>query len=135
MALTLPARRARLVALRDLIDAQGGGALHVFAAPQPAVGAPALGPPLLIMALGPVSFELDPAEAQMVATATGHVAISGLPAWVRFVSGAGAPVLDLPAGLPGTGAAVVITDGQDPPSLQLWTGGEATATVTLTEAP
>lgn len=134
MSLSLAARRARLVALRDLIDAEGGGALHAFAAPQPPMGGASETAPLVIAALGPVSFELHATEASMqFVDIEVHVALSGVPAWVRFVNGAGVAVMDLLAGLPGSGAPVIITDGADPPSLQLRTGGVAKFSCSMIE--
>lgn len=133
MSLSLDARRARLLAIRDKIDAGGGGALHLYGGAQPGMGAAAAAPPLLIVALGAVSFELHATEASMALTASGHVAISGVPTWARFVDGSGLPVMDLPAGLPGSGAPVVVSDGEDPPSRQLWTGGLVNVSASIAE--
>lgn len=133
MSLSLDARRARLLAIRDKIDSAGGGALHVFGGVQPSMGAAAAAAPLLIVDLGVVSFELHATEASMSLTASGHVAISGVPTWVRFVDGAGVAVMDLPAGLPGSGMPVIVSDGEEPPSRQLWTGGLVNVSASLAE--
>lgn len=134
MAFPLSARRARLLAVRDLLDAAGGGAMLAFSGPQPSVGGPPGTPPHFIVALGAVSFELHATDASMSTVVVGHVAISGTPTWARFVDGSGNVVMDLPAGPPGTAAPVIISDGQDPPTAQLWTGGEVTVTITCTES-
>lgn len=134
MAINLSARRARLLAIRDLIDAHGGGALHAFGGVQPTFGAAAATAPLLIASLGAVSFELHATDAAMaLADLVAYVSVSGVPTWVRFVDGLGTPVMDLPAGLPGSGMPVIITDGADPPSNQMWTGGVVTISCTVAE--
>lgn len=132
MSLSLAARRARLLAIRDLIDA-GGGLLHAYGYTQPATGTAATEPPLMTAVLAPVSFELHATEASMTLTVETNVAVAGSPLWVRFVDGAGLPVMDLAAGLPGSGLPVIITDGQDPPSAQMWVGGLATITCGIAE--
>ena len=50
-----------------------------------------------------------------------------------MVDGAGVAVYDCTAGPPGSGAELIVTDGNVPPSAQMYTGGEVTATHTITE--
>ncbi|UCU94029.1 hypothetical protein [Hydrogenophaga taeniospiralis] len=132
MSLTLVGRRARLLAIRDLIDA-GGGRLHAYGYAKPATGADATEAPLMTAVLASVSFELHATEASMTLTVETNVAVAGSPMWVRFVDGAGVPIMDLDAGLPGSGLPAIITDGQDPPSAQMWVGGVATITCGIAE--
>lgn len=133
MSLSLAARRARLLALRDLIDAEGPGALLVYGYTQPAMGTAATEAALMTVTLGAVSFELHATEASMTLAAETNVAVAGSPQWARFADGAGAPVMDLPAGLPGSGAPVIVTDNQDPPSAMMWVGGVVTITCGIAE--
>lgn len=135
MSLSLAARRARLLALRALIDAEGGGALWLLGgsmAPNPET--PPATAPLAIIALATVSFEMHATAAQMdLVQAVGHAASAGQPTWARYVDGASGGVYDCTAGPPGSGAEIIVTDGQEPPSSQMYTGGEITATHTITE--
>ena len=62
----------------------------------------------------------------------GNAALSGQPTWARFVDGAGTGVLDRTVGPPGSGAQMILTDGQPVPSTQMYTGGEITVNYTLT---
>ncbi len=135
MSLSLVARRGRLLHVRTLIDADGGGAMHfhvgaMAAAPEAAPDSP----PIAIVALAPVSFELHATAAEMtLVPAQGNAAVSGQPTWVRFVDGSGIVVLDRTAGPPGSGAQVIVTDGKDPPSAFFFTGGEVNVTATMSE--
>lgn len=133
MSLSLAARRARLLAIRDLIDAGGGGLLHAYGYAPPPMGTAATEAPLMTAVLAPVSFELHATDASMTLTVETNVAVAGSPMWVRFVDGAGVPIMDLAAGLPGSGLPAIITDGQDPPSAQMWVGGVATITCSIAE--
>lgn len=125
MSLSLATRRDRLLAIRSRIDAGGGGALWLLdgdMAPSPE-SAPA-NAPLATVALPEVSFTMHESEAEMTLEATGHAAMSGQPTWARYVNAAGVGVWDRTAGPPGSGAQVIVTDMQDPPTSQIWTGGE-----------
>lgn len=135
MSLSLAARRAKLLAVRDSIDAAGGGALHIYSGVQPlSADQPADGVPLAIIALAVPSMSLHASEAQMVLPATvGYAALSGVPTWARFVDGNGLPMLDCAAGLPGSGAPLTVTDGKAPPSSTLYVGGEITVSMTFVE--
>ena len=133
MSLALATRRARLLAVRDAIDANGGGALHLHAGtmePNPETAASS--PPLVIVA--PVSFVMHAAAAQMdLVPAQGYAALSGQVTWARYVDGAGNPVSDHTAGPPGSGAQIVVTDGATVPTAQVYTGGEINVTHTVIE--
>ena len=135
MSLALATRRARLLAVRDAIDANGGGALHLHAGtmePNPETAASS--PPLVIVALAPVSFVMHAGAAQMdLVPAQGHAALSGQVTWARYVDGAGNPVSDHTAGPPGSGAQIVVTDGATVPTAQVYTGGEINVTHTVSE--
>lgn len=135
MSLSLAARRARLLTVRDQVDIGGGGAVHLYASPMAeSPETPAASAPLAIVALAEVCGTLHATAAQLdLVPAVGYAAQSGVPAWARFVDGNGAPVYDCTAGLPGSGAVLIITDGQEPPSHQMYVGGEITVTATLTE--
>ncbi|OGB19435.1 MAG: hypothetical protein A2W72_24270 [Burkholderiales bacterium RIFCSPLOWO2_12_67_14] len=133
MSLTLAVRRAKLLAIRDHIDAGGGGAVHIFGSTRPATGEPSAEPPLLIGAFGPVSFALHATYAILTCTLEANVAVSGLPVWARFVDGAGVAVMDMSAGLPGSGAQVIVSDGQPVPSMQMYVGGLVTINCSLME--
>lgn len=135
MSLSLAARRARLVAVRTLIDAGGGGAVQFYdgsMVDNPETAAP--GAPLAIVALAEVSFELHATAAQMdLIPAVGHAALPGQATWARYVDGAGVAVYDCAAGPPGSGAEIIVTNGATPPSAVMYTGGEITVTHTATE--
>lgn len=135
MSLSLATRRARLLTVRDLIDANGGGALHLHGGSM--VASPETPPatdPLVIVALDPVSFAMHPTAAQIdLVPAQGFAALPGQITWGRYVDGAGNPVYDCTAGPPGSGAELIVTDGATPPTAQVFTGGEVNVTHTFTE--
>lgn len=136
MSLSLDTRRSRLLAVRADIDAAGGGALHLHggtlaASPE----TPPAAPPLVIVALAPVSFALHETAAEMaLQPAQGFAALSGQITWARYVSGTGAPVYDCTAGPPGSGAELIVTDGATVPTAQVYTGGEVNVSHTVVEA-
>lgn len=134
MSLSIAARRARLLTIRDLIDAGGGGALHLHSLPKAdnPEAAAAL-PPLAIIALEAPSFVLDEGGAVSMAMveAAGYASIAGLVSWGRFVDGSGTAVFDEEAGPPGSGKAIIVADGQDPPTAQVYIGGVVTVNGTF----
>ncbi len=135
MTLALATRRRRLLAVRDDIDAAGGGALHIHGGVPPASPEEAAyAPPLAIVALPVPCMSLHATDAQMVLSASvGYAARYGTPTWARFVDGNGTPVYDCTAGLPESGATLIVTDGQAPAGSTFYVGGELTATATFTE--
>lgn len=128
MSLSTKGKRARLLAIRDLVDANGGGSLQLFGgiiAETPET--PADAQPLAIVALDAVSFDLHPTAASMtLIEAVGNASQSGLITWGRFVDGNGEAIFDALAGTPGSGAPIIVTDGQVPPSAAVYIGGEVT---------
>lgn len=138
MALSLAARKARLQAIGSLINASGGGAVQLHAAPMAA--SPEDAPnaaPLAIVALaancGFVS-DLIGLATFTFAPVVGNAATGGVVAWARFVDGAGVAVYDAAAGLPGSGQPVIFKDNKTPASAQLFAGGEVQiAAALLTE--
>lgn len=134
MSLSLATRRARLLAVRSQIDADGGGALHLHGGTMAnSPETPPAAAPLVIVALDPVSFSLHPTDAQMDLVAQGFAALSGQITWGRYVDGAGNPVYDCTAGPPGSGARLIVTDGAPVPTAQVFTGGEVNVTHTITD--
>jgi len=131
--MTLAARRDLLLDLRARIDADGGGALQLFAGTM-TDDAEATPPaaPLAILALAVPSFVLDPTEALMtLAQAQGNASVAGQVTWARFVSGSGSGVLLMTAGPPGSGAELIVTDGRTPPTAQVYTGGVITVDASI----
>lgn len=135
MSLALRTRRNWLLAMRADIDGEGGGAAWLLdgsMAPNPET-APA-NSPIAIISLAPVSFSMHATEVRMdLVPAVGNAARAGQPTWVRYVDGAGVAVYDCLAGPPGSGAEAIVTDGLEPPSAMMYTGGVVTLTHTITE--
>lgn len=127
-------RRARLLAVRDAILAHGDGAIwYLDGGMAPSPDAAITITPLASLVLTADSFTLHPTAAEMLIESLGNASSSGQPTWVRFVDGTGMGVLDRTAGPPGSGAQVIVTDDQDPPTAQIWTGGEIDFSHTLTD--
>ena len=121
MSLALATRRRRLDVVRQDIDAAGGGAIEVYA------DGGAL--PLLTISLPVPCMSMHTTDAQMSLVAIiGYVSLGGVPASARFVDSDGALVFECAAGLPGSGAQLIITDGKVPASSSLYVGGEVTVT-------
>lgn len=134
MSLSVAARRARLLVVRDLILASGDGALWLLDGPMaPNPTAAISGTPLAIVALDLDAFTLHETDATLVISAVGNAATSGLPTWARFVDGDGAGVLDVTAGPAGSGAQAIVADIENPASGQIWTGGQLAVTLTWVE--
>lgn len=135
MSLCLRTRRNRLLAIRSDIDAAGGGALQLFGgsmADTPET--PASGSPLATVQLSAVSFGLHATDAVMtMVEAVGNASQSGLVTWGRFVDGDGLAIYDAPAGVPGSGAPIVVSNGQPVPSAQVYIGGVVTVNATFSE--
>lgn len=127
-------RRARLLAVRDAILAHGDGAVwYLDGGMAPSPDAAITITPLATLPLTSDSFTLHPTDAELLIETLGNASSSGQPTWVRFVDGTGMGVLDRTAGPPGSGAQVIVTDDQDPPTAQIWTGGEIDFSHTLTD--
>lgn len=119
--------------VRDAILAHGGGAVHVYGSAYPGQDVPSGYPPMFTRALDAADLVLHPTDASMQLDVEGNVALSGTPTWARFVDGAGTPVDDRSAGLPGSGAQVIVTDGETPPSSAMYPGGVVTVSITFVE--
>lgn len=133
MSFGLATRRSNLLHTRGLIDAEGGGAALFFNTTMPAdASADPGGSPLAIVALEEVSCVLDDTLAVMgIVPVVGNAAAAGIPTWCRIVDGAGVGIGDFTAGPPGSGAVVIVVNGEDPPTAQMFTGGEITVTGTI----
>lgn len=132
MGLSVSAKRARLLAFRDVILAHGDGAIWYLTgtiAPTPETVVALT--PHAVLPLTADSFELHATAAEMLVTSEGNATAAGITTWVRFVDANGDGIRDMTAGVPGSGAQVIVTDGETPPSAQVWTGGEITFTHTL----
>jgi hypothetical protein len=134
MGLSLAVRRARLLLVRDAILAHSGGALQIYGSVYPGQGAASAEPPLMIRTIGSGDLVVHATEASMTLSVEGNVALSGLPNWARFVDGESTPVHDCTAGAPGSGAALIVSNGEPVPSSALYPGGIATATIAFVEA-
>ena len=134
MSLSTQARRARLLALRDTIDATGPGAVWLMDGTQPANADTATSTtPISAVTLANPCAALGTGAVLDLVPAVGFAARMGTPTWVRVVDATGAAVLDASAGPPGSGAAFVITNGDTPPSAQLYTGGQVTITAQISD--
>jgi hypothetical protein len=112
-----------VTALRDTIDADGGGALLFYATDLPAtpettiVGPPLVTVPLAAPACGVVSdvgglatLTITPVAAQVIA--------GGDIVFARVQDGSGTSITDLPAGLAGSGKPVTVS------AVHVYAGGE-----------
>ena len=129
MGFPLYIRRAQLLDVRDRILASGGGAVHVYGSVYPGTEAPSADAPLLIRSLSASDLVMHATEAHMALNAEANVALTGTPTWARFVDGAGATVYDASAGLPGSGAQLIVSDGQEPPGAAMYPGGVVTMSI------
>lgn len=135
MGLSLTTRRARLALVRDAILANGGGAVHIYGNAYPGQDAESPEPPLMIRALSAADIPVHATDAYMSINVEANVALSGVPAWARFVDGAGTPVYDCSAGLPASGSVLIVTNGQPTPSSAMYPGGVVTLSIEFVEAP
>lgn len=69
-----------------------------------------------------------------LSAAIGYASGSGEIGHVRFVDSTGAVVMDADCGVPGSGAALIVSPVSGPPTLLVYTGGElSTGVLELTE--
>lgn len=129
MGFPLAIRRAQLLDVRDRILASGGGAVHVYGSVYPGTEAPSADPPLVIRSLSAADLVMHATEAHMLIEVEANVALTGTPTWARFVDGTGATVYDASAGLPGSGAQLIVSDGQEPPGAAMYPGGVVTMSI------
>ena len=129
--LSLAARLARVIALRSMIDAHGGGKMFFYEA----IGAGVLPPtpetavttaPLATLPLDtPTSGTVDTAGEATALVAllsltpvSALASLQGVVGFVRIADGAGAGIVDLRAGPPGSDLPVILS------AMQMYTGGE-----------
>lgn len=123
MAFPLAIRRARLLDVRSRILANGGGAVHIYGNVYPGVENASPDAPLVIHALTSANLVMHPTDALLTFVGEANAALNGSPTWARFVDGAGSTVYDCTAGLPGSGAALIVSDGETPPGANFYVGG------------
>ena len=125
MSLALATRQKRLTVVRADIDTSGPGALHLHALP---VAEPPTSAPLAVLPLalpcGVMDVDANNFARLSLAPVTANALASGAVGWGRYVDGAGVLVLTALAGLPGSGAPIIVTDGQQPPSASVFVGGQ-----------
>lgn len=119
----------RLRALPRALDSGGGnGYLHIYTSPAPVTAGGEVPPESTLLcglalpypsvttyADGVLS--LTPSSVPIMATVTGECA------WARFTTHQGLWVADMDIGLIGSGATLELHNGQSPPSLMLYAGG------------
>lgn len=123
--LSLVTRQARLLALRDQIDAGGGGALWLYEGVMPVEGTPEiataavfLGAIELAVVSGAIGVSGNIATYTLTSPQTGNMVATGIVGWVRAVDGTGLGVMDLTAGGVASGAQAIFSD------TQMYAGGE-----------
>lgn len=122
--LSLVARKARLGALRDLIDTSGGGRMFFYqgsalpVTPETATTDPLLCTLLLATQSGVIGNSSNVATLTLSVPRAGIVLATGVTGWVRIANGAGDGVLDLLVVKAPETAPVVLSD------TQLYSGGE-----------
>ena len=133
MSLSVRTKRSRLWAIAADVDGGGGGALQLFGNTMPETPETAPGAsPTVIVALEAPAFELHPTEISMtLVQAVGYAVQFGEIKWGRFVDGNGLPVYQALAGPPGSGKPIIVSDGQDPPTANVYIGGEVTVNGTF----
>jgi hypothetical protein len=133
MPFPIAIRRARLLDFRSRILASGGGAVHLFGGVYPGVENAAGSAPLLIRSLGASDLVMHATDALLTFAGDANAALAGSPTWARFVDGAGATVYDCSVGLPGSGAQLIISDGQTVPGANMYPGGVVTFSTEFVE--
>lgn len=120
--LSLIARKAELLGLRDALDA-GGAALLFYpntptALPDDTTTEVLIGAINLAVPSGAIGQSGTLATLTLTTPQVAPAANTGLIGWARLVDGAGNGFLNLLAGLPGSGAPVIVN------TLQVYAGGE-----------
>lgn len=129
MGYPLYIRRAQVLDIRDRILASGGGAVHVYGSVYPGTEEDSADAPLVIRSLAASDLVMHATDAYMLIEVEANVAVSGMATWARFVDGTGATIYDASAGLPGSGAQLIVSDGQDPPGAAMYPGGVVTMSI------
>jgi hypothetical protein len=133
MGFPLAIRRDRLLDVRSRILAGGNGAVHIYGNVYPGVENASPDAPLVIRALAPADLVMHVTDALLTFAGDANAALAGTPTWARFVDGSGDTVLDCTAGLPGTGAQLVVSDGEVPPGATFYPGGVVTFAIEFVE--
>lgn len=120
--LSLIARKAELLGLRDGLDSGGGAALFYPntppAAPDNATTEPLLGAVPLASPSGAVSDSGGLALLTLTVPRAAPASSTGVIGWVRLADGAGNGFMDLLVGLTGSAAPVIVN------ATQVYTNGE-----------
>lgn len=120
--LTLTARKARMAGLRAQIDAGGGQFVFYTGTPPATPDMPTsetlLATVTLAVPCGVVGQSATQALLTFTVPQTALATASGNIGWVRIANAAGDQFMDLPCGLAGSGAPVVLS------LLQVFAGGE-----------
>jgi hypothetical protein len=133
MPFPIAIRRARLLDVRSRILANGGGGVQLFGGVYPGVENAAGSPPVVIRSLTASDLVMHPTDALLTFAGEANASAAGTPTWGRFVDGAGATVYDCSVGLPGSGAQLIVSDGQPVPGANFYPGGIVTFTVEFVE--
>lgn len=121
--LSLAARQARLLALRDLMDTGGTAAMWFYTGTQPSTPETTTTESLLCALdlatpCGAVGANGQVAALTITVPRTALAQATGVIGWVRFVGGSGPAVLDCAVTAAGGVGPVVVAD------TQIYTGGE-----------
>lgn len=116
--LSLACRQARLLAVRDLIAAMWFYTGTLPATPETATTETKVAEDILATPAGAIGASGYVATLTITVPRATSVIANGLIAWVRFVDGAGAGLMDLPCGITGGTEPVILT------ALQVYAGGE-----------
>lgn len=120
--LSLIARKARMLGLRDALDVDGAR-MQAYtgvppASPSLATAEVLLGTILLSAQCGVLGQSAGLATLTMAVPKTDMAVASGVIGWLRLTNGALEGFIDLPVGLPGSGAPAIVNVAQ------VFTGGE-----------
>lgn len=120
--LSLVARKARMLGMRDAMDVGGAKMLFytgaIAATPDTATTETLLSRVVLSAPSGALGEDAGLATLTLVVPQTILAINSGLIGWLRLVNGIGQGFLDLPVGLVNSGAPAILN------VLQVFTGGE-----------
>jgi hypothetical protein len=125
--LALAVRLARVTVTRAAIDANGGGRILLYAAvpggplpatPETPIAAAPLGEAALASPACGVVGDVGGLATLTLTPVAAPIVAGGALAFARLVDGAGAGILDLPAGLAGSDMPLIVSD------LALYAGGE-----------
>lgn len=116
--LSLALRQARLLATRDLLAGMWFYTGTLPATPETTPVGAKVAEDVLATPAGAIGASGVTATLTITVPRVTSVIAAGLIAWVRFVDGAGAGLMDLPCGITGGTEPVILT------ALQVYAGGE-----------